>query len=645
MTAIAGMIRFDGAPLDAGVLERMQNTLAPYGRDAQHQWRQGSVGFVRTLLRTTPEDLLDQQPLAHRESDSHLVFDGRLDNREELCRELGISPNESRLLADSGLALQALLKWGEEAPPHFVGDFSLAWWQAREKRLMLARDPLGHRPLFWHQGKGFFAFATLPKGLFAIPGVPRAVCEERLSDHLTLIPMIGPESLFKDIYRVEPGQVLTLHEQRIRTHRYHRFDPDRELKLPSDDDYLEAFREKLDQAVASQLRSIGPIASHLSSGFDSSTITAVAARHLAGQGKRLTAYTSVPREAFDGPVPKGKHADEGPAAAALAARFDNIDHILIRTTGTSPLDHLQRNIEILDRIVLNPCNMVWAQAIQSDAIARGCRVMLTGQMGNMTISYSGQEYLPSLLGRGQLRRWWREAKALKHAHPKRRWRGLLFQSLGPYLPVWLHLMIERYRGQTWDLASYTAIHPGFMKRVGSQGRSQRTGWDLSYRPWADGRRMRIAVLNRLDNGEYQVASNYHGLDVRDPTSDLRLLEFCLATPDHQYLRGGQNRWLLRRLMGDVLPPEILNARTKGQQAADWYEAIGDSLPQFQSSLQALRDHGRVGKYLDLEALQADLEDWPQTGWAQPSVVHKFRLKLLRGLSAGLFVRHVEPDNS
>lgn len=346
MTAIAGLIRLDAAPVDAGVLERMQNILAPYGRDAQHHWRQGPAGLMRTLLRTTPHDNLDRQPLHHQDSGTRLVFDGRLDNRDELARELGLPPAEAALLADSGLALQAILRWDSGAPEHFVGDFAMACWRAGEQQLWLARDPLGHRPLFWHRQPGFFAFASLPKALFAIPGVPRAVCEERLADLLALIPMTGPESFYKDICRVEPGQVVTLQGGQVSSRRYHAFDPQRELHLASDDDYLEAFREKLEQAVASQLRASGSIASHLSSGFDSSTVTALAARQLqqAGRGQRLTAYTAVPRPGYDGPVPRGRHADESPGARALAARFGNIDHVLIDTQGASILDQLQEDV-------------------------------------------------------------------------------------------------------------------------------------------------------------------------------------------------------------------------------------------------------------------------------------------------------------
>ncbi|WP_220815151.1 asparagine synthetase B family protein [Pseudomonas paralcaligenes] len=645
MSAIAGLIRLDRQAADRATLERMQALLTPYGRDAQRQWRRDAAGLLHTLLRSTPEDSFDQQPLAAPGGDCVLLFDGRLDNRAELAGRLGLSPADSARLADSELVLHACLRWDTRAPEQLCGPYALACWQPARQRLWLARDPMGGRPLFWHRQAGFFAFASLPKALFCIPGVPRSLCEERLLDQLALLPMKGPESFYKDIYRVEPGQLLILDGERLDTRRFHRFDPEREIRFARDDDYLEAFREHLEQAIASCLRSSGPIASHLSSGFDSSTVTALAARQLARREQRLTAYTAVPREGFDGPLPKCRHGDEGPAASALAARFGNIDHVLIRPGDASALDHLQYLTEAVDRVAQNPCNSVWTQAIKADAAARGCRVLLTGQKGNMSISYSGETYLPALWRSGHWLRWWRELHAYRARHPQSGWRGLLARSLAPSLPGPLWTMLARRWEQGSALTDYSAIHPEWMQRMNPTERARTVGWDLSYRPWHDGRRMRIAALERQDAAEYALATNLQGLEIRDPTADLRLVEFCLAVPDHQYLRDGQNRWLLRRLMADVLPPEILDSRSKDYQAADWYEGLERNLPRLREELQRLAANSRVGEMLDVAALQHLLEHWPQSGdWASARTIQAYRLKLLRGLAAGHFIRHVEGDN-
>lgn len=642
MTAIAGIIRLDGAPIDNAEVERMRGLLTPYGRDAQDTWRRGSAALVRTLLRTTPEDSLDRQPLVAPAGDTVLLFDGRLDNRDELAHALGLSKPETARLADSDLALRACLRWDTASLEHLFGDFAIACWQPARRRLWLARDPIGYRPLYWHRQPGFFAFASLPKALFALPGVPRALGEERLADQLMLLPMNGPESFFKDIYRVEPGQCLVLDGERVASHRYHRFDPEREIHFANDADYVEAFREHLERAVACRLRSNGPIASHLSSGFDSATIAAIAARQLGERGQGLIGYTAVPREGFAGPVLPGRHGDESAGARALAARFANIDHVLIRTDGVSPLDHLEDDTATMDRAPLNPCNMVWMDAIQADAARRGAKVLLTGQMGNMSLSYTGKPYLPALFGQGRWLTWWREAAALKRVETHRRWRDLLLQSVGAYLPAGLWLSLERMRGREWDASAFSAIHPRFRERMTERVRD--SGWDMSFRPWADGRRMRIEALKWFDIAEYFTAAQALGIEQRDPTSDLRLIEFCLAVPDRQYLRAGQDRWLLRRAMADILPAEILDAKTKGLQAADWYESATAALPQLRRQLARLEAHEGAGDYLDLNALRALLDDWPTAGWGRKKLSQNYRSKLLRGLAVGAFILYVEQNN-
>ena len=644
MSAIAGLIRLDEASVDRTAVVRMMGLIAPAGADAQHAWFGSGAGLAHALLRITPEDVLERQPLVDAASGDVLLFDGRIDNREDLARELSVSMAELARLSDSDLVLRACLRWDVAAVEHLVGDFAMAVWQPARRRLWMARDPLGHRPLFWHRQDGFFAFASMPKALFAVPGVPRALCEERLAVHLALLPQRGPETFFKDVFRVEPASLMVLHEGRITSRRYHRFDHVQELVLPRDDDYVEALREQLDRAVGARLRVNGPIAAQLSSGFDSSTIVATAARLLAQRNQGLIAYTALPREGFAGAVPRGRHADESAGAQALAKRFSNIEHVLVRSTDGTLMGDLRSRTESLDRPSFNPCNMPWWNAILADAQSRGVKSLLQGQMGNMTISYDGMPGLGALVGSGHWLQWWREAGAVRRVQ-KRGWPGLALQSFGPFVPRPLWMLLEALRRNSRKLTDYTALNPSFVDRMKIQDRARGLGWDLSYRPWADGRRMRIAVLERQDPTEiYLQANTDAGLDLREPLSDVRLIAFCLSVPDRQYLHEGENRWLLRRLMADVLPPEITESRTKGLQSADWYETMADEMPRLREELANLAAHGGVGEYLDLDSMTKALDAWPTTGFATENTVGTYRLKLLRGIAAGEFIRYVDDNN-
>lgn len=644
MTAIAGIVRHDQGMVDKGTLERMLNVLAPYGVDAQHCRSMGIAGFVRTLLSSTPEDALDHQPCVDANSGWTLVFDGRIDNRDELASALEIDPARLQNMADAELVLHAWVRWERASLPRLLGDFAIAAWHARSRRLMLSRDYLGTRPLFWFRGDGFHAFASLPKALFAIPGVPRELSEEGLHDFLSLLPTTDGSTLYRGIQRVMPGQCLIVEDGRQRTETWYSFDSKRELRFSSDDDYVDAFTERLEQAVARRLRAIGPVASELSSGFDSSTITAVAAAQLAGRGQSLLAYTSVPRAGFADRTRAGTHADEWPGASAVAARYPNIEHVQVRSEGVSQVQGLDFAIEAHDRPTMNPCNGVWVERMRSLAAARGVRVLLNGGVGNMSISYDGRALLPGLFGRGHWIRWQREASALQRAHPGLRWRKMLAHSLVAWMPQVLWSGWESWRGRGWNLADYSAINPAFMARMGTAERARRAGVDLTYRDAPDGRSARIRALQLIDIGEYSLGANQAGLEPRDPTSDRELVEFCLAVPESQYLRDGKTRWLLRRAMAGRLPVEILDSRSRGLQAADWYESTERELPRIREELERLQAHPSAGQYLDIPALKASLDAWPRSGWHSAALEKRYRLKLLRGLSAGAFVRHVENDN-
>jgi asparagine synthase (glutamine-hydrolysing) len=146
-------------------------------------------------------------------------------------------------------------------------------------------------------------------------------------------------------------------------------------------------------------------------------------------------------------------------------------------------------------------------------------------------------------------------------------------------------------------------------------------------------------LRRFDRGnEHMGALAGWGIDRRDPTSDRRLVEFCLAVPTEQYLRDGVPSSLLRRAMHARLPPVVLDEHRKGLQFADWHESVT------RESMLAEIDHlsacGPVAEWLDIPRLRATVNDWPREGWERPETIHLYRFVLLRSLSAGHFVRRV-----
>ncbi|MDH5352769.1 MAG: asparagine synthetase B, partial [Betaproteobacteria bacterium] len=160
MSGIAGIIRFDGAPVEPGLVEKMTSAMDYRGPDGINHWVRGSVALGQCMLRTTPESLEETQPLANEDESLVLVMDGRVDNWEELRRELLARGAVLRTRSDAELVLRAYEAWGRECLAHVDGDFALVIWDARRREAFCARDRLGHKPLHYHWDGKAFAFAS-----------------------------------------------------------------------------------------------------------------------------------------------------------------------------------------------------------------------------------------------------------------------------------------------------------------------------------------------------------------------------------------------------------------------------------------------------------------------------------------------------
>lgn len=319
MTALAGFWSFDGKP-PAPECERILHGQALYGSH-RAQGDDGVLALGRNLFATLPEDRFDRGPQGR--ADFRLVADVRLDNRPELASKLGLSPVEQARLCDAALLFEALLAWGATAVDHLAGEYAFAFWNADAGQLLLGRDILGLRPLCFHRGPNFFAFASMPSGLHALAEVPYDLNTGLMVKHLALTPRLGSETFFTGVERVEPAHLLRVTVDGVRSQAY--WSPSRPAKTTgSPQDHAAGLRTLLDEVVSAQLRGAGSVvATQLSAGLDSSTVTATVAKNQ--PGARVIAYTAVPRAGFAGrrrPAPlqtSGSSPPQRPAATRTSS--------------------------------------------------------------------------------------------------------------------------------------------------------------------------------------------------------------------------------------------------------------------------------------------------------------------------------------
>jgi asparagine synthase (glutamine-hydrolysing) len=606
-----------------------------YGSHAA-QWDDGPYACGRLLHSSVPEDRFDHQPLTR--GPHCLVCDLRLDNREDLAVALRLSTKELACKADSDLLFDALLRWGEGAVDKLVGEFAFAYWNETDRRLLLARDLVGHRPLYLHQGKGFFAFASMPSGLHALPAVPREFDTQVMAEWLALLPYNGPETHFRHIQQLEKGHVLEVTPRRTSKRTYWQ-PPTSAPQTRSFADHVEGLRAVVDTAVKSQLRGAdGVVATQLSCGLDSSIVTATAAR-LFDPGK-IVAFTGVPRAGFCGPVPSKMVADESRFAALTASLYPNVEHVRVEPGDETLISLMEKQAAYMQQPTPGPCNSVWARQISRAAAARGIKVMLVGFWGNVTVSYSGRDAWSSLFARGRVLKGLRiGARMASKGVPLR---TLAAQLVGPLLPPPLWTLACRLYRRPIDLSGYSPLNPAMRAAVDAKARLE--GIDFRYQPSNDPVANRLAGMFNGDVANYFKGTlGEFGLSMRDPLSDKRVIEFCLSVPPEDFLGDGTERSLARRAFADRLPPEVADLHLRGYQAADWFETIERDLPLLRKELDAI-SRSSAADAVDTNWIAETLDSWPPQDWAHRAVIQRYRYGLLRGISAGNFMRTVAGTN-
>jgi asparagine synthase (glutamine-hydrolysing) len=635
LSAIYGLVRLDGRAVEAGELEAMRRPMAYWGPDGGGTWREGGAGFGQLVAVRTPEDRHEEGPVA-LPSGAVVTPAGRLDNREELVRELGVPAGERT--SDGRLVALAYERWGERAPERLLGDWAFAAWHPRERRLVLARDHYGQTALYYHAGPHSLAFASSLKGVLALPGVPRRLDEWQLAQSLVLHVGDGAATMYEGVKRLPAAHAASFDRDGLRTREYWRLTDAPEVRLGGDGDYVEALVDVLGRAVRSRLRSVSPLAATLSAGLDSAAVTALAARELGGEA--LTAYTARPAYPEVAAEMPGALVDEWARAQLVAARYGNVEHIGVDGRGVTPLQAIEHSLAIHDEPEHAGPNLPWVRALLDTAHERGARVLLTGQSGNGSISWPGdpQRALVALAA-GDPRA---AAQHLRHLSRASRYglAGALWHGLA--LPVRHRVAAQRMRRDPTRTPGWhgSLIAPQFAARIGVRDRLRGHGWDpaLALAPPRE-RRLSYLLPGKLPTGAWwHQRGAAQGIEMRDPTADVRVLELCVGTPENQFARNGHDRWLIRRVLGPLVPPEVAWGRARGAQGADIAYRLRADSSATAAAVERVASSDVAREYLDVESVRRSWRDVAAGGSDGARAV-------MGGLSSGLFLLSVADDRS
>ncbi|MFC4811410.1 asparagine synthase-related protein [Paenibacillus sp. GCM10023250] len=555
----------------------------------------------------TPESV--NEPMPRLDENQHLMLtaDIILDNREELFERLSIHASDRRAMTDGELILRAYTKWGTESPKYLLGDYAYMVWD-RERRLLFgARDLMGNRTLYYCQQENCFAFCSTISPLLALPNRIKTLNETWFADFLAIPDMFDSFDLASTVYggirQLPPGHSFVLQRGQFNVNRYDTVIPDRETKFKSNSEYEEAFRYELNTAVKARLRTRHKIAVSLSGGLDSSSVASFAARMLKDHGKSLDAYSYIPVDDFTDWTGNGMLANETPFIRATSDFIGNINNRYMSFANSNALTEVGEWLDTLEMPYKFVENSFWIRGFYEQAARDGAGILLTGAKGNHSVSWG-----PAIGCYAYMLRKWKLLKLYRELRWYSRKKGVGRKQL-------MILIAKRAFGATTlDPRERTPvlsaiINPEFACKMRMVERLS------PHRNSLNGSRLLNALDARIQHFENGAISNTFGNKAmklslryrvweRDPTSDVRVVRFCLSVPMAQYVREGQDRSLIRRSMAGLLPDEIrLNHRVRGIQGADWVYRMRAHWAEVIDEVESMCKEPVFARYMNVDRIR------------------------------------------
>jgi asparagine synthase (glutamine-hydrolysing) len=612
MSAIAGIIHFNQEPINPEHSHNIMGALQKFPADNIGLWNssKGNAFLGCHAQWITPESVNEEMPLHHYDSQLTITADAIIDNRNELFESLQVHKSDQKTMTDAQLILRAYQKWGEDCPKHLVGDFAFMIWDERKQQLFGARDASGYRTLYYYLNQTRFAFCTTIEPLLTLPYIKKQLNEHYIAEFLAITGMIDTVDArmtpYLNIYQVQPFHTITIARDKLKISRYGHFYSEKQLKLKSNEDYVEAFRDVFQKAVTSKLRTYRNVGSQLSGGLDSGTVVGFAAKALREENKKLHTFSYIPPSDFKDFTHRQIMPDETPFIKKTVQHVGGmIDHYC-DFEGKSSYSEMDDFLDVMEMPYKFVENSFWLKGMFERAQEENVGVLLNGDKGNSTISWGAAlNYYAILLKRLKWLRLFQELNQYS-----RNSGGARLRLLPTVARIGFPIINQMFPKET-PYEFPTIINPELAKRTGVFGKLKnygidRSGWIATSNVYEQ-RRITFEDIFSWNSGSTFIskASLRYQLWKRDPTNDLRVVRFCLSVPEDQCVQNGLDRALIRRSTEDILPDEIrLNQRIWGIQGADWVHRMIPHWDSFIEEVRQLSTDKRMMEFLDNQVIKS-----------------------------------------
>jgi len=598
MCGICGIFDLSGRPINRDTLARLNSSIRHRGPDGEGELVDNEIGLGHRRL-----SIIDVggggQPIGNEDGKVQVVFNGEIYNFIELRNELERFGHQFRTKSDTEVIVHAYEQWGTDCVKRFNGMFAFALWDARQRKLLLARDHLGIKPMYYVTIGNQLLFASEIKSLLQHPACPREVDLDALAELFTFRYVPSPKTLFQRIMKLPPAHFMVVSRAGQRIERFWDWVP-RPQNGRKESELIEEYQELLEDAVRLQMRSDVPVGLFLSSGIDSGVLLAI-----------MSKFANRPVQAFTIGFEGGEKTNEVDDARVLARKF-GADHHFRMLAPEDYVKYYERYMWDLEEPVGNEtaAAFYFVARIASERV----KVVLTGQGADEP--WAGYDRYKGV-----------KLSALYNRMPRMVTNGVA--TLVARMPG----RMERLKrgaislGEQDMLTRFTKVYSFFSAEM----KARLYRGDLKERFNADAYGTRQA-LNRLQKDVAHLdpltqmlyidtranlpddllmvadkTSMANSLESRVPFLDYRLVEFVESLPPKLKLNGLNGKYLHKQAVEKWLPREVVRRKKKGfaNPIEDWFRVrmkpfVEDCLLGSDSFTRRYFDVNYIKKMLELD---------------------------------------------
>jgi asparagine synthase (glutamine-hydrolysing) len=529
----------------------MQQTFDWWKPDESDYIIQESILIGQATLYNTPESKYEHLPL--KKANYILAMDARIDNREELAKELELPNRPLEEIGDSEFILASYHKWGKKCVDKLLGDFAFVIWDETKQELFCARDFIGVRPFYYYIDDEKFIFGSDMQSLVKSHNLPETIRDKSVANYLLNNQLTETKYTFlNSIKRLEGGCTIKITDTTIHTDRYWHPQKVKKIKLQTQEEWIKEIRNLIDNSIKARLRTTYPISSHLSGGLDSSPIAILASKMIkkTNPNYKLPVYSWQPQ-----PNPEDDLSHFEWAYAIEVATQEDMKLSFSNLTT----DHIIQGMKT-HNLLYDKGSQFWYELdIRKDLKKQNIRTMLSGWGGDEFITNHGYAFYTQMLLQG---RWIRFYKTLKNRIKTKdmSWKQTIMflykMVFIPILPTKLYCYLPKIHCKKHDISIYTNDFSPLMQEAYKQKNhifSRYTSATIKadiIRAWENGH-----VQSRLNTWSQEKLA--YKFEYTFPLLDKRVVELSLFLPTKWMLNDGFDRYLYRKSIEDIVPKSLL----------------------------------------------------------------------------------------